>query len=368
MACLYPRGKVWWIKYYVNGQQEAKSLKTGSRKKAEVEKARIEADLEAGRIRPKSRRLKVTDFVEVYREHYVDGGGPDLRKSRLRSWKKDLAALRAPFDYFTNTLRLKQVADIKPTHVERYRNWRLKKKVKAGTVNKSLRCASAAMSWARGEGYIDENPFLGVRKVKQPVYDPRTLSDFEIRKLLSKREEVNAEPAGLTVWVALYAGLRNTELCLLDWRDLDRREDQVHVRCVEGQVTKGREGRVVPMASELNLLLGDHAREDGLVCPSRLGGSYRPSSICAAVKRISRNVGVDFTLQVLRRTFVTRLLREGVPESIVMEYAGHKCSSTTRSYYVGRNLARGTRYTDVLNFGLEKEPEVTPRKRKKKQA
>lgn len=42
----------------------------------------------------------------------------------------------------------------------------------------------------------------------------------------------------------------------------------------------------------------------------------------------------DVTLHDLRRTFVTRLVRAGVPMPYVQELAGHESIGTTRAYYV----------------------------------
>ena len=50
--------------------------------------------------------------------------------------------------------------------------------------------------------------------------------------------------------------------------------------------------------------------------------------------RIVKAAGVDdLSIHDLRRTFITRLVNEGVPMKTIMELAGHTCMATTLRYY-----------------------------------
>jgi hypothetical protein len=65
MASIFKRGNggVWYVKYYVNGQQVYESLDTTSERVAQQMKREIEADETAGRLLAPS-KIPLSEFLE----------------------------------------------------------------------------------------------------------------------------------------------------------------------------------------------------------------------------------------------------------------------------------------------------------------
>jgi integrase len=387
MASIYKVGHVWYLRYQLHGKRYRESTGTSDKAKAVVAlKARL-GEIAQDRVakhmgvptihetrakeqRAEAARISLDDFLRDYEDHYksVD---PALKASRTRSWQADEAALKAVFSNFRSQ-GLHFVNEVEEKHVGAYRDWRSARGgVSGATINKSLRCAKAAWGWAVHKGYarltdadgkplLQPNPFKLVKPLRLPKYDPKTIGDVGIRKILDAAKADDPRLFGL-VAVAVYGGLRNGELAALEWTDVDLGSATIHVRCDPTFVAKGRSGRSVPMAPELVEILRPLAKRSGLCFPSPESGKRYPAwSLSQAMSRIAAAASVKATLHTLRRSFATMLVKRGVPPARVKEYLGHQSLTTTMTYYVGDV---GLEHNDValLRFGLAQEPKPEPK-------
>jgi len=383
MASLYQRGRKWWIKAKVNGRVVREPTGTADHGKAEVLLEKFIGDAAKKRfaakmgvaipIESKDTKLTLSAFLERYQGHYVNAGGPDFLESRTRSWKTEVSQLSSLVDYFERK-GLGRVAAVEGAHVEAYRDWRLAHgDVSGATVNRAIRVGKAAWSWAVRAGIARSNPFKGVKPIKLAQYEPRNLTDVEIRKVLdvARREFPAFFPM---VALGLYAGLRIGEILALDWSDFDWGEGRgaqaggtIRVRCDETFHTKSRKPRTVPLAAELRAILDPLRAPAGLCFPSPKPDPdgkprrYYPTAVTHAFERIAAAAKVDFTAHDLRRTFAGILAnRLGVPPTRIRDYLGHASLSTTETYYVGRGEVD---HADVarLSFGARNTGECSAR-------
>jgi integrase len=360
MASLFKRGPVWWVGYRLNGKKINKSLETRDERKAQRELAALELRLEKGEEKAPEQAVTLDAFMEKFREHYIHEGGSALRDSRERSWKTDVAALRSVIEFFGRQ-GLRRVAAVERRHVEGYRDWRLTTGVSGATVNKALRCGRAAWSWAVRMDYTRANPFSCVRPVKVPVYEPRVLSEFEVRRVLDVARDYAIFPIVAT---AAYSGLRMAELLSLDWSDIEfasgRDGGCIRVRCDETFHTKSRKPRMVPLAPELRTILEplSQGRTLGLCFPSSAGTKRDGKNVGHALQAVARKAGVEFSMHDLRRTFGTLLIERGVLPTRVRDYLGHASLSTTEGYYLARMKSGGGEDVAKLSFGVQ--PEANP--------
>lgn len=150
------------------------------------------------------------------------------------------------------------------------------------------------------------------------------------------------------------SGLRVSELCSLDMRDLDLRSG--HVRCMG----KGRRERVVPMGrcacDALEAYL-EHERPALLRCAagggvdaaapltarvsaqlpvflSRSGARLERTAVWRMVRKIAQQLGISTKVSphTLRHSFATHLLEGGADLRVVQELLGHASVSTTAIY------------------------------------
>jgi site-specific recombinase XerD len=138
--------------------------------------------------------------------------------------------------------------------------------------------------------------------------------------------------------VVLYAGLRRSEVLRLKFLDVNFDEQVIFVRSGKGR--GGGKDRMIMMAPDLRRILETYLRERrraNLNGPeffsslkTRAGVSWMTFRRIVAVVRDASQV--PFTLHSLRHSFVTQLLRSGVPIHTVASLAGHAHITTTENY------------------------------------
>ncbi|EHM09582.1 site-specific recombinase XerD [Thermanaerovibrio velox DSM 12556] len=99
-------------------------------------------------------------------------------------------------------------------------------------------------------GIIGEDPCAGVRGPKSPQGLPRAISYEDVKRLIEEGPEGRDSFRDRLVLEVLYgSGLRVSELCALDWDDLDLEERWIRV------TGKGSKGRMVPFGFPVQGLL-----------------------------------------------------------------------------------------------------------------
>jgi site-specific recombinase XerD len=137
---------------------------------------------------------------------------------------------------------------------------------------------------------------------------------------------------------ALYAGLRKREILRLEVLDVDLDEGTIQVR--RGKGRHGGKDRVAYMPAELQHLLRAYLlerRRRQMTNPEffaslRTHRGVPDMTFRRIVEQVRIASGVRFSLHVLRHSFVTMLLRSGVPIHIARDLAGHSDIKTTEGY------------------------------------
>ncbi len=148
-------------------------------------------------------------------------------------------------------------------------------------------------------------------------------------------------------------GLRVSELCGLQWRDLRSRQDG-------GQVTiygKGNKTRVVLIpASVWHDLQALKEKRPTLptrttpVFPSQKGGgALDPSQIMRIVRQAARKAGLDANISPhwLRHAHASHSLDRGAPIHLVQNTLGHSSVATTGRYLHARPQDSSSKYLDL---------------------
>lgn len=189
-----------------------------------------------------------------------------------------------------------------------------------------------------------QHPFEGKRPPARPQRVPKAHTPEECRRILSATENYPWETpfhrarALAILGTALLAGLRKSELLALEVRDVDVNAGTIRIR--HGKGRGGGKERVAYMPDELRRLLTAYntARAAAhLVCPDYFASlKYRRGIKQDTLKRIVTYVraasGVKFTMHTLRHSYVSWLVRSGVPLPVASELAGHTMIETTMNY------------------------------------
>ncbi len=213
---------------------------------------------------------------------------------------------------------------------------------KAGLAPRSAaRLLSAVRSLLRflvDEGSLKTSPARRVKVPRLPRSLPKLLQEREVRALLAAPDERTPEGVrdSAMLHVMYAAGLRVSELCRLQWGDLN-----LEVGFVSAY-GKGRRRRLVPLgevaAAKVRAYLEVRGRwakagEDALFV-SRKGGAMSRQHFWRKVQHYARQAGIrdDVSPHWLRHSFATHLLIHGADLRSVQTMLGHVDISTTEIY------------------------------------
>jgi integrase/recombinase XerD len=188
------------------------------------------------------------------------------------------------------------------------------------------------------------NPFHGAPVPPLPTRVPKALSPKDCARILDAadnypwRSTYQRFLVTAVLGLALYAGLRRGELLSLRFANVDL--EQGTLRIVGGKGRGGGKDRTGFIPPDLRKLLDRYVRERhraGIVAPEFLCSLYSKQALPETalrriVSKVRRASGVTFTLHVLRHSFITQLLRSGIPIHTVGAMAGHTQLSTTAGY------------------------------------
>ena len=237
---------------------------------------------------------------------------------------------------------------------------------------------------ARDIGAIGHDPMRGVERPRPQKPEMRSITPEEWSRIRFALVENGGD--GLAILTTLITtGMRRSELCGLEWRDVDFERSVLHVRRtfhhVGGVSTYGepktqRSRRAIALdPGTLDLLAGVRSKVDQL---ARLSGRklsesspvftvdgsrpYSPDSITGMWQRISRKVGVKAKLHDLRHTAATLMLAAGVPVGDVSDRLGHSSPGFTLDVYrhsvPGAQEEAAAKLAAALSVGIEKPTSI----------
>lgn len=195
-----------------------------------------------------------------------------------------------------------------------------------GTINKKLRYIRGALNMAVKRGFTAQNvsdPSLFAKEDERLV---RVIDGDEERALFEAAETLYGFRFRAFLLVALNTGGRRSELLGLSWARVDFDAGEV---CFDK--TKSHRGRYVPIKGPVVDVLRRlklQTLQDGgpfIGLEKNLQRRWDKLLVVAGVDHL--------TLHDLRRTFITRLIRAGVPLPTVQKLAGHSSITTTLRYY-----------------------------------
>ncbi len=203
---------------------------------------------------------------------------------------------------------------------------------KEGYSNKSLNLVVQALrAYFRFEGYDEEAEKLKPPKVPKSL--PKALTKDEVKRLLSVIPPTRKRDR-LIVLLLYGAGLRVSELCNLRKDDVDFERALIVVRG-----GKGAKDRVVPIPAFLleeisSYLEGRDDDSEYLLVEERREKKDRisPKTVWYLLRKYGEKAGVKVTPHMLRHSFATHMLENGVDIRAIQELLGHSNLSTTQIY------------------------------------
>lgn len=296
---------------------------------AEAWAKKVEADLGHGVYVPTTaeRRRTFGDMIDKFILEYLPIKAHNLsadHMERMLGWWKD--------EYGFVTLdKLKPEVFIEAKAKIAKRKNRHKQPLSGATINRYLAAASAVCKWGWKElRWLHENPVLSVSKMKESEGIVRFLSDDERKALLAACRADDDPNIETCVVLALATGLRQSNIRLLKWEDVDFDNWTLAIR-----ETKNGQPRNVPVVGMAQRTLQAHYDRD----PTREGWVFKgyrdgaPWSLHSAWQRVRANAGLaDFRFHDLRHTVASYLTQGGAGLAQVADALGHKTLVMARRY------------------------------------
>ena len=302
-----------------------------------------------GTKRDAERRLPEV-IKELNDRTYVEPSGIRLA-DYLDLWMRDYASISVreltmdSYRYLVGVLQrdLGQVelADLKPWKVQRYYADLIEGGLSASTVIHLHRLLSQAINKAVKWGMLPLNVMEDVAPPRRQKTEFRSLNPAEVERLLGAAHGTDYH---LPIHLAIYTGLRRSELLGLRWSDVNLgasslvvNRSMVPTRSTPALISspKTRASRRVVSYGESTraVLMSRRAGPEAQVCARRDGRLLVPRGLSHGFRRIADRCGIEVRFHDLRHTHASLLLASGVPVHVVRARLGHESIQTTVDTY-----------------------------------
>ncbi|UUC48125.1 site-specific integrase [Pseudomonas citronellolis] len=227
--------------------------------------------------------------------------------------------------------------------------------ITAVTVNNRLRKLTAFFNWCQSNGYIEQNPLVGMKVMAGAAKDARLSFDRSDLQVLLKLDTLHQEARKhpWRLWLPLLArltGARLEELCQLHIDDVITVQG---IPCIRIDDSRGDQKlknhssrRVLPIHPTL-LGLGllryvESVQEKGAsrifpeLVPTRGKYGHAPSKWFSRFKQKLGITDPRKTFHSFRHTFIDDLREAGVQDSLIKRMVGHEDSAVTFGVYGSR--------------------------------
>ncbi|MGD0630024.1 MAG: tyrosine-type recombinase/integrase [Terracidiphilus sp.] len=346
---VYQRGGIWWYEFKFLGQRIRESSYSGSKNLAQRMERERRRSLELGNAGLKPAKIPLLfsiaarDWLETNKAHW------STSNSRIEGYNLDHLQ---PF--FGKIL----LSDISPDDISRYQAARQKEGASPRTINMEIGTLRAILRKARLWANIQPDVrMLGVRNEIG-----RALSNDEQHRLLAACKSSRSRSLYPAVLLSLHTGLRNQELRLLRWQQIDL----VGRALIVGKSkTASGEGREIPLSatalkcmqewrsnfpdaalshfvfpSERYGLDGESGYDDGKVLPYSIRPEVAIGSWKVAWTAARTKAGVNCRWHDLRHTFVSKMAEGQASDATIMALAGHLSRKMMERYSHVRNEAK----------------------------
>lgn len=227
--------------------------------------------------------------------------------------------------------------------------------MKVNTINKKITSLKVYNDWLKANGYV-EDVYIRIKKDKIRIAtgseeEVLVLTDEQVEQFLFHLEK-EPQRNKCIGYLLLYTGVRVTELVDIQVVDIDRLAAQLNVK------GKGGKYRQIPLRKDVLQIIEQYLQNERAInlksvdSPYLLVSQRAPKMHRDAVRRWLEQVGEQLGFHIhphmLRHTFCTRLLKNGVEIETVSKLAGHVNLNTTMKHYINISKAEKQDAVDRL--------------------
>lgn len=313
-----------WVRGRDGTQKRLQKRKIPTKEQASLLEAKLKADSFDGeyfdRVRPST--LTVEEAWKLYEP---------VTRANNDSWQSDVGRAM----HFCRHLGSRKCVSLTVEDINDYRarrsteNTRKGTKPSSTTIDREVELLKRLLNYAVDCKRLQTNPIDRAKLVRAPNVRRAVICENDFEALVDACDE----PFKGIVVTAFETGMRKGEILGLRWEHIDLRNDFIRL---SPQDTKANDARNVPLTSRLKRLLESAPRglpHTAVFRNPNTGNAWADISSMwhRAVKGCSRE---DLTFHDLRRSFITRARRRGIPESLIMQMSGHRTRAVFDRYNV----------------------------------
>ena len=250
------------------------------------------------------------------------------------------------FSAFIKTEKMaKDILHISMRHPENYVSYMTNQKYKSTSIRRHISSLSSFYSFCVKNDLFKENFFKDLEKLpKIPKHLPKVINESEIVMLFDACDlENKLGYRNFCILGCLYGcGLRVSELCNMQIRDIDFSERIIRVR--GGKGGKDRDVIMYEGLGEMlkhyisvfrpEILYNSKDTENRYVFLNKNGTTLSRVGVRKILEKLVKDAGETFHISphMLRHSFATALLNNGMDLRTVQELLGHENLSTTQIY------------------------------------
>ncbi len=347
----------------------------GTKKDAEKQLSEILTQLDKGTFL-KPAKTTVSEYLERWLKDYV---WPNLAPRTSEGYD------HICHHYLIPSLGNMNLMQIKPEHLQKYYSEKISAGLSSQTVRHHHTALHKALQTAVEWGLLLRNPADTVRLPTIQQAEMQTWREEDIYTFLGSIKTTSYYPL---FHLALFSGMRRSELLALRWCDVDLLLCEVYVtralHVLKGGVVvirspktaKGRRMVALPPSSVLvlkehrekqkleRMSLGKLVADDDLVFSTLEGKPLLPNTVTHAWIKLVHRAGVKrIGLHDARHTHATLMLKQGIHPKIVQERLGHASIQITLDRYShvapGLQEAAAKRFDEALTMGYNNREKET---------
>lgn len=263
-----------------------------------------------------------------------------------------LCTMKRKYDkYVKDSIGRKQIAKLTYHDLQKYFNDLKHLNIETNKIIK--RAINSVFIYALKSEYTTNNPISLVDvKGTETIKEKEKILNFEDFKmlidLLKKDDNFLNISLATIVEIGYYTGLRISEIMALDKEDIDFNNGIINVDkklVYDGlkkdefytthQMKSKKSKSIIPLAPPLKQSLIEWFEMnpyDKVICD--LDGYYLdPCNSSTKIKKVANTLGINFHFHMLRHSFITNLVTNGIDVKTVQELARHSNINTTMSIY-----------------------------------
>lgn len=252
-------------------------------------------------------------------------------KMAEKNLKETLMHLKTIFEMFGK----REASSLEKKDIVLYMQAQERAGIKTTTAYRRISILRTALGWANENGYLESNPFLGVKipRGKNEKFAPPTLAEFEALMSVAPNHTQRA----LLLSVSLGVRVGESELLTLKWQDVDLERKVIRVWSAKKNLS--RPYRDIPIREDLLKSFEAWKKEDlGLTPFPETIVHYRGKavgSIKTTWNACKRRAGITRRLRPydLRHAYATYALDGGADIKAVSENMGHSDASMVLRHY-----------------------------------